>query len=255
MPPPYKFRGNKKDPADRPDHEFTFRYPRPGTAERPLLRNKRESTPELLFGGETGQEKPGLKFASLEDLSDSEEAEMELSGDDEEEEEGDAPPRKKRALGVEKPVEASAPRWSNPDPYTVLPPPSDVSGKKIDVVKLIRKARIAANAARSATAEGDAVVTNEDFISLGLDLGGESSSAPQNAPKGPKGELRDSDPALGNRKRTHDDEIKGYFRKPQKPIGSFYYDGSIIDQWAPASSDTAAPWIDSMEPSLHLSSR
>ncbi|OJJ42962.1 hypothetical protein ASPZODRAFT_75323 [Penicilliopsis zonata CBS 506.65] len=255
MPPAFEFRGNNNSRTDRraprPKQEFTFRYPRPGTAERPLLRKQRETTPELLLGANGSSEKPALKFAAIGDLSDSDEAEMDVSSEDEDE---DSRPRKKRIVEAEKPAPAPAPRWSNPDPYTALPPPDESQSKKVDVVKMIRKARLAASASRPE--DSDAVVTNEDFISFGMeDEEEDGNRAPENAPRGPRSQLQESDPALGNRKRTHDDEIKGFSKKLGKPISRFYADGSILDEWRTLTRETASPWLDSMPSSLHLGAR
>ncbi|KAJ9198258.1 hypothetical protein DTO021D3_3796 [Paecilomyces variotii] len=249
MPAPFEFRGNGNghDRRSRPRHEFTFRYPRPGTAERPLLRNKKEKTPEPILGAQEGVQKPAPKFASIDNITDSEEEEMEESSD-----EGESHPRKKRALGTEVPEPAPVPKWSNPDPYTVLPPVDETRAKRKDVVKLIRKAKIAAPAAQKET---DAVTTNEDFISFGLD-DEEENNAPENAPTGPKNaRLPERDPALGNRKRTHDDEIKGYSKKTGKPVGRFYDDGDILDEWRPHPSESGTPWLGLREPALHMGTR
>ncbi|KAL4881407.1 hypothetical protein BJY04DRAFT_207517 [Aspergillus karnatakaensis] len=258
MPPPaFEFRGNRSSQS-RPKHEFTFRYQRPATSERPLLRTTREATPELLVAPETGDVKPAMKFARLENLSDSEEAEMDVSSD----EEAESRPNKKRALESNTAAAADtdtvietqpAPKWSNPDPYTALPPPDESQNKKIDVVKLIRKARLQASAQPAKT---DAVVSNEDFISLaGLVDEAETSSPPENAPTGPRRHLQGGDPALGNRKRTYDDEIKGPSRPFGKPLGKFHQDGSIIGVWKVRPSETGTPWSSSMQPTLHLGTR
>ena len=211
-------------------------------------------TPEQFIAPEAGTEKPAMKYARIENLSDSEEAEMEVSSDDEE-----SHPRKKRALEnntstADAPVESKpVPKWSNPDPYTALPPPDESQTKKIDVVKLIRKARLAVSAQPAKT---DAVVSNEDFISLaGLVDDDETDKAPENAPKGPRRHLEGGDPALGNRKRTHDDEIKGPAKMGGKPVSRYYNDGSIIDEWKLRPSETGTPWLSLMPPTLHLGTR
>ncbi|KAJ5092105.1 hypothetical protein NUU61_006975 [Penicillium alfredii] len=254
--PPFQFRGNR-DRQSRPRQEFTFRYPRPPTAERPLLRGRREATPEQLVG-ETAGDKSAPKFASLDAMSDSEEAEMEVSSDDSDDE---SRPRKKRALAVDGPSEPAAappaPKWSNPDPYTSLPPPDESQSKRVDVVKLIRKARVSDGAAKAKQA--DAVKDNEDFISFGMDDEDESdhgsvSNAPESAPRGPRG-LEPRDPAITSRKRTREDEIKGYSRKAGKPMGRFRPDGSILDQWLPLSRETATPWMKYTTYSTNLQAR
>ncbi|KAL3463158.1 hypothetical protein BJX64DRAFT_287649 [Aspergillus heterothallicus] len=248
MPPPaFQFRGGNRS-SHQPRNEFTFRYPRPGTSERPLLRSHREVTPELLTGLDTGAAKPAMKFARLENLSDSEEAEMEVSSDDDQE----AHPRKKRAPDSNSnPSAASAaavaptPKWSNPDPYTALPPPDESQNRKVDVVKLIRKARLAASATQAA--QTDAVVSNEDFISLaGLFDEKELGRAPENAPTGPR---------LSNRKRTRDDEIKGSAKSIGK-LGSIHpQDGSILDEWKlRQSEESGSPWLVT-QPTLSVGAR
>ncbi|KAF1953657.1 hypothetical protein CC80DRAFT_507138 [Byssothecium circinans] len=55
----------------------------------------------------------------------------------------------------------SVPKWSNPDPYTALPPPQ--IGKRVDVVGLIRKAK---NDITEKTNGTNAVAANHDFISF-----------------------------------------------------------------------------------------
>ncbi|KAI9375440.1 hypothetical protein BJX61DRAFT_494261 [Aspergillus egyptiacus] len=257
MPPPaFEFRGANQRSSHQPRHEFTFRYQRPTTSERPLLRTRREATPEMLVGPEAENGKPAMKFARIENLSDSEEAEMDVSSDEDEE----SHPRKKRALESDTttgtlPTRPPPPKWSNPDPYTALPPPDESQTKKVDVVKLIRKARLAASAQPAKT---DAVVSNEDFISLaGLvdEDEEEASKAPENAPRGPRRHLEGTDPALGNRKRTHDDEIKGPAKLQGKPISRYSKDGSIIDEWKLRPSETGTPWLNLTQPSLHLGTR
>lgn len=251
MPPMYQFRGNDRNDRGRPrpPREFSFRHSAPRTAARPLLRSHREATPELL-GGTNNEEDKSRKFLSVDDITDSDEAEMDVSSADEDD---SAHPRKKRAVEVdEKPV-ASAPKWSNPDPYTALPPPDESQNKKRDVVKLIRKARIQTSAAQQPE-ENNAVVSNEDFISLGADYP-EESEAPHDAPRGPRQDYDASgDMALGNRKRTINDEIKG----PKK--GGFSRmsgrRGSILDDWLPSRDGDATPWVDSsVSSSLHLGTR
>ncbi|GMF80647.1 unnamed protein product [Aspergillus oryzae] len=257
MPPPFQFRGNdRRSQNHHPKPEFTFRYSRPPTSERPLLRSRRETTPDLLVAPENGDDKPALKFAPIESLSDSEEADMDVSSDENDDDE--SRPRKKRALESNKcntpasaPTPPPAPKWSNPDPYTVLPPPDETQSKRVDVVKLIRKARIAASAQPAKT---DAVADNEDFISLGGLVDEEESKyqPPQDAPMGPRSQMQGRDSAVGSRKRTHDDELKGVSKKTGKPLNKYYSDGSIIDEWRVRPSETGAPWFNHMTPTLHL---
>lgn len=92
-------------------------------------------------------------------------------------------PVRKKAKLQEKP----APKWSNPDPYTVLPPPEESTGVRRDVVKFIRKAKASETGTRTS------IATNDDFISFDLDDTDGSSdnimsnSRPTNGiPTGPK---------------------------------------------------------------------
>lgn len=250
---------NQQDSRSR----FTFRAHQPFTPDsRPLLRSRRDRTPELLDGIDNGA--TGRKFLDLDDVSDSDEAEMDMS----DEEEGPEPPKKKRV--TEKEVDTAVPekpKWSNPDPYTALPPPDETVGqtKKVDFVKLIRKAKLAATEAKAPVT--NSVAANDDFISFDTpdDAKSKSLSPPPDAPTGPRHDrfdeygqarevdrYRDSDPALGNRKRTRDDEIKGPARVPTKvpgrmPPGMYNNDGTVIKQWMPRPSDSGTPWFDGQQ--------
>ena len=176
---------------------------------------------------------------------------MDMSDDDSDDER----PRKKRALGLDglqetapsAPPTPPVPKWSNPDPYTALPPPSEQTNKRVDVVKLIRKARLD-NAAKAD--KTDAVKENSDFISLGM-APEPQSNAPENAPKGPRGQ-EGMDSAIASRKRTHDDEIKGYSKKTGKPASRYNMDGTVIDEWRPLSQETGTPWFETTPASLHM---
>ncbi|EFW16944.1 hypothetical protein D8B26_003753 [Coccidioides posadasii str. Silveira] len=243
MPTAYEFRGNRDNARSRPQHEFTFRSHPPRTSARPLLTAQRETTPEFL-GANDINEKQQPKFMNLEDLTDSDEEVMDVSSAEDSE-----PPRKKQAM--ENTVPSTTPRWSNPDPYTVLPPPDESQGKKKDFVKLIRKARIAAQVKPE---ENNAIESNEDFISLGAD-DLTVDQPPENAPRGPRGD-RNGDPALGNRKRTRNDEIVGPAPRSQryeKPDTRFNLDGSIIQAYRTIAGQDSTPWFDrSRQATFHL---
>ena len=282
-PAPFQFKGNNGPSADRyrpppsgpssdryrpppkgrqsrPRPEFTFRYSRPPpTSERPLLQTKRETTPEQLTSADN---KTGFKFAPLDALSDSEEAEMEFSEDSDDD---DARPRKKRATGLDghdspkrtPPAPPPAPKWSNPDPYTALPPPDESQHKRVDVVKLIRKARIDSNGPKDK--QQDAVAENQDFISLGALDGPQEEDArptgipPENAPRGPRNmENRES----AAPKRSRDDEPKGFSTKLGKPQRKFNSDASILHSWRTLADQESSPWMSSIpKSSVHLSTQ
>ncbi|KAL9092598.1 MAG: hypothetical protein Q9165_004402 [Trypethelium subeluteriae] len=138
------------------------RRPFTRTHDRPLLTAKREVTPERLAGMSDGL----ARFKTLENISQSEES----MAEDSDENDGASdiePQRKKVARGNDEPSRDSGnsvPKWSNPDPYTALPPPDESKGKKTDVVKMIRKARIVQEKTDSVKPS-----VAEDFISFNFD--------------------------------------------------------------------------------------
>ena len=153
-------------------------------SERPLLRHQdtgKDLNEQLL--GMTTSQAGASRYMPAEDVSDSDEEQMDESDSDMAEsdannadlangrESGDGlePSAKRRALNHRSRNAqdgASEPRWSNPDPYTVLPPIDDSQRKRKDVVKLIRKAR---KEAEATAAERNQVAANDDFISFGMD--------------------------------------------------------------------------------------
>ena len=241
------FRGGRGGGRGRSQHQFTFRAPPPKTAARPLLTSMREKTPEFMGGASGGDQELPTKFLALDDVTDSDEAEMDVSSAEEGE-----PPRKRLATDVAVSVMAANCQWSNPDPYTVLPPIDEPVGKRKDFVKMIRKAKNAA--AQQKAEESNPVVANDDFISFGdldFDVPEPPANAPANAPRGPRNTRNPhSDPALGNRKRTHDDEI---IAPATQSDLIFPHDNAIIDMLYPVPGQDSTPWIDrSATRTLHL---
>ncbi|OKL64171.1 hypothetical protein UA08_00721 [Talaromyces atroroseus] len=269
----YEFRGNDGRDRDRvrddgpirdkqrrrdgdrnrpPQHQFTFRFTPKPTSERPLLSRQRETTPELLGSHQDGHDKLQLKFAHPDELTDSDEADMEESSSEDDDSDSN-PPRKKRAVQPAPTAAVVPPKWSNPDPYTALPPPDETQTKRPDFVKLIRKARIAA--ASGPLTGGDAVTTNEDFISFGTeddDLVDENLP-PVNAPSGPKNNKQRVEDVGAGKKRTRDDQVKVFTGKFGK-VG-FTPQGDIISVWKARPSDNQTPWLELMEPTMHLGTR
>lgn len=160
-------------------------YRHVATAARPLLSLKQADMAELSLGA-ADDPNAVKRFLHVDDMTDSDEEQMDESDSDQDVsnepvshsiEMGMEPPAKRRALGVASVASTAvseAPKWSNPDPYTSLPPVDELRKRK-DVVKIIRKARIATERAVIAANEaGD----NDDFISFGF---GEISMAKKNA--------------------------------------------------------------------------
>lgn len=171
-------RGPPRGPARGGPRRFG---PKPAH-ERDLMRREREPTPEQLEGMNEGQ---SSRFKVLDDLSDSdmdsdeESDHMDLESqsddaaaahasaqpivDDSDDSEDEHPRAKRARVKSKSPEPPAKPKWSNPDPYTVLPPPDESQTKKKDVVKLIRKAKVEATKPAATASEG------ADFISLNFD--------------------------------------------------------------------------------------
>ncbi|KZF22882.1 hypothetical protein L228DRAFT_268260 [Xylona heveae TC161] len=177
-------KGRQQRRGDRDSRGYGRWRPRPPipTHERPLLQARRGSTPEQLLGMNEEQGTGG-RYLDVSDVSDSEEEDMEMDSDEDEKEQKPSHDESKEIHAnsnehqeeenanseQNEPENPSAPRWSNPDPYTVLPPPDESQRKKKDMVKLIRKARVNS---QKEEAPANPVSTNADFISL--DFGDEA---------------------------------------------------------------------------------
>ncbi|KAJ6003770.1 hypothetical protein N7522_006462 [Penicillium canescens] len=122
--------------------------------------------------------------------------------------------------------------WSNPDPYTALPPSSQQMDNRFDIIKLIRKARLD-NAAKAD--ETDGLKENFDY------------NAPENtaniAPKRPAGQ-----------KTNQWGAIKRHCIKTGNAASKYDYDGSVISEWRPLSQELGTSWFESTPSSLHLGS-
>jgi len=219
--------------------------------ERPLLQSRDDDAASVQVLGLT--DGPN-KFRDLDDLSD-EETDMDLESRDESGESAASdqePSRKARRQGLTIRADGdSVPKWSNPDPYTVLPPTDDTAGKKKDVVKLIRKAK---NQASEQSALSNAVAANDDFIGFDDDNDVNSDSddddqvPPNNGPPlrgslneavptGPKGlpnrpplPLQPQQPGHQGHKRKHGE-----------------FEGDILQEWLADPYATPAPWVGTYE--------
>ncbi|KAB5566148.1 hypothetical protein GE09DRAFT_1105699 [Coniochaeta sp. 2T2.1] len=138
--PPYQsnYRGREVNRRGRGGRGGRGGFVRFKAAERELLNPVHSNGPEQIFFDADA----GATYRPVEELSDSDEAEMEISegeggGDSQE------PSHKRARFGAQKSaLEDSVPKWSNPDPYTALPPPDAAGKQRKDVVQLIRKARV-----------------------------------------------------------------------------------------------------------------
>lgn len=300
-------------------------------SDRPLLRQRNETGSEQLLGM-TEEQASIRRYMPVEDVSDSDDEPMDESDSDADdaEQNGDQslePPQKRRAVvgsGKRHGTDGdSEPKWSNPDPYTVLPPVDEESRKRKDVVKLIRKSDL--HTATKAS-QHNQVAANDDFISFGFE--DESALVPDEVPPSPSSIDRDDhgagvpgapsgprqqfshleslhgqasgdapgtytkaetanslgppptfsevkprvpeeivvdtqassgieysrgsnvsaslpydDGALGSRKRTHNDEIKGEKVSPRKKAGFGQANGSVLPEWVPGQDTDPLPWL------------
>ncbi|KLU82517.1 DNA polymerase sigma [Magnaporthiopsis poae ATCC 64411] len=144
----------------RPYHNY---QPVRLAADRPILNTTLDSNKELSFK----ESASGVTYRALGDLSDSDEAEMDISGNEQEggSVKASAHGSKKRRLAAEDASGNSVPKWSNPDPYTAAPPPDISQQKKKDVVHLIRKARVQPTAGLKPAVPQESA----DFIPCNLD--------------------------------------------------------------------------------------
>lgn len=172
-----------RDQRRRGDGRPYQRFQRIIPADRPILHaNHGDKATESFV-----DEADGIVYKAFGDLSDSDEAEMEISDASDD---GSVAPAQKRARVTlnQSTSDDNTPKWSNPDPYTALPPPDDSRQKKKDVVHLIRKARVLPAKESKASVPVEA----EDFIRCDLDSESEGENivigqGVPGAPTGPRG--------------------------------------------------------------------
>lgn len=106
-----------------------------------------------------------VRFNALVSSSDESEDDRPVEGPtSSSEEEGEI--RRKR-FKVDAPApKPEAPKWSNPDPYSALPPTENIGAPKKDIVQVIRKAK---NDVASKPDMTQGAATNADFISFTFD--------------------------------------------------------------------------------------
>lgn len=228
-------------------------------ADRLLLHSTHDQAAELMLGDTTGR----VTYRDPAELSDSDEAAMDISdesgGEDNSAKDTGEPAAKRARTMSSAPDRAQeAPKWSNPDPYTALPPPDETTRKKLDMVQLIRKARVEAEAKKPA------IATEADFISCDVsdDEGNQNNpvglsreprshrsagrdTQRQPTPQRPGAQENPIDltasASLGNRKRTFDDQIK-LPHASLKPARRMASTGTIVPEWQPVQNEDPCPW-------------
>lgn len=222
----YQFGG-----SSRPRSDFTFRS---RISQRELLTHVPSSieTPVL------SENHASNKFRDVENLTDSEEEEM--SEDDVSE---DNTRLKKRRIATDDVAKEPIAKWSNPDPYTALPPAPDSEHKRVDVVRLIRKARTEAGSQQATIANQADFISFDDMLSF-------DDQPPSNAPTGPKADPASSVRAtdtqssklLGKRKHEamEDDALLGHVNRTR-----FHKSGKVLAAWQSAEGTSGTPWLKS----------
>lgn len=230
----FRFEGVRNHLPARPPQPYRtsrpprLHKPRQGAtaSDRPLLASRRRS-PEAATIRATSVRN---KFRDVEDLTDTDETEMEISGSEEDSD----PPRKRARLDAEDAPQTSS-RWSNPDPYTSLPPIDGNERKVKDVVKLIRKARNTGDGLDSKPASH---FEDQDFISFDIENEWSDNLAPLDGPSEPKMDRRSNTASvLGKRKRS--EQLDNFRRR-----GTLYtLDGSIRRTWQASIDTQKMPWL------------
>lgn len=142
------------------------------------MADARDTTPERFEGMDEGQ---SSRFKDVVELTDDETSE------------DDAPRKRTKVYATDA---TAAPKWSNPDPYTALPPPETLGAPKKDIVQVIRKAK------NEQAPKTDKVADNSDFISFNFDDDGDTAvESPSSAPT--KSPARTGEPSFSHRDSFH----------------------------------------------------
>jgi non-canonical poly(A) RNA polymerase PAPD5/7 len=261
-------RGDSNNYRGRGGRRGGFRKAAPH--ERALLQVRDGASPERSFGIVEGSN----RFQNVDDMSDDEEADMDVGSGSDSDSDSDsdkAKDRNHKAARTQANDRAdgnSVPKWSNPETYTALPPPEERTGKKIDFVKLIRKAK---NDAAEKTESNNAVAANDDYISF--DMGDEVKSPPPEEESRNtyrprldpiQGSLNDLDynepehePAANNgsqKKRSAETANlpeaprSSKANKRKREVGR-----GVVQEWQASSPDTCtAPWVNTQQSYAHL---
>ena len=264
-------RGDSNGPRGRGGRRGGFRKAAPH--ERALLQVRDGGSPERSFGIAEGSN----RFLNVDDMSDDEEADMDVgSGSDEDSAETkDGKHKAARTQDNDRPDGNSVPKWCNPETYTALPPPEERTGKKIDFVKLIRKAK---NDAAEKAESNNAVAANHDFISFGDDdmFNDEAQSPPPEEDNSRTNSRPRGDPVQGSlndldyNEPEHNESFNNgnrnkrsaeIFDLPEPPHSGkankrkrVEIGRGIVQEWLPTANTHTAPWTKTERSYDHLMS-
>ncbi|KAI1423467.1 hypothetical protein F5Y12DRAFT_757100 [Xylaria sp. FL1777] len=165
------------------------RHQREKAVDRLLLSKRFDDKAELMLGDTAIR----ATYRDLDELSDSDEVDMDISDNGDSDSNAADRPSKRTRTDAPVPSGSTAqdiPKWSNPDPYTALPPPETT--RKKDVVQLIRKARVEAEAKKPSLPTEAADFISCDFSdddgndTTGQVLGATAENLRPKAPTGPR---------------------------------------------------------------------
>ncbi|KIW66589.1 hypothetical protein, variant [Phialophora macrospora] len=247
----HRHRPGYQSTRPRPGRDGYRRPPRPAmrtAANRPLFKLRHDEATDSSVASLNSEAKS--KFRNLDELTDSEEEDMAQS-EEEEEDEGRHVNKRARLDQGDSGIAPAPSKWSNPDPYTSLPPAGDVAAKRTDVVKLIRKARIDTNLDLPKTKQP------ADFISFDADehISSDDSAISSIQPTSPSPQPTYVPPApqtaassmvTGKRKRGPDNGDEGRYLRSHNQA---YADQRVEEKWIATYGINAKPWLRSHSPS------
>lgn len=214
-------------------------YRKAAPHERALLQHRDDGSPERSMGVDGPN-----RFRNPDEMSDDDEADMvESDNDAQAEDELDGEHGSRRAARIQEVNRAdgdSVPKWSNPDPYTVLPPPEETTGKRTDFVKLIRKAKV--QDAEKAAGH-NSVAANDDFISFGDD--DEEGEVAQ-------GSMNDFASVADTDNRQHVPAADYESRRPAQNNNKRKAIAGVVQEWLPVPNGDPTPWLETAAPYAHL---
>jgi non-canonical poly(A) RNA polymerase PAPD5/7 len=211
------------------------------------------------------------RFRDLNELTDSEEEDMNQTADEDVDEDkgsdNNGRGAKRVRLEGHAPDAASVPKWSNPDPYTSLPAGITGQGpaKRTDVVKLIRKARVDSPRTKNAKSSNDFISFDDgpDSATDKPEVEVVSSSAAQTAPLSSSASMvpllpPTPPPTMGSMtslpaRQSQADTARPKGAQPpsrkRKRVfelgdgNDFYSDDLVTTTWYAISGTDSAPWL------------
>ncbi|KAF2665541.1 hypothetical protein BT63DRAFT_405545 [Microthyrium microscopicum] len=216
-------RGNGLRRNNRPNNKGP-KFPAPHSRAIFQAMNNRETTPERLSGMAEG----AVRFIPKDELDQPDSDALDHDA-------------KRRKLGNDA---DERPKWSNPDPYTALPPTFDPQAKRTDVVQLIRQAKVMVE---NAEASANALADNADFVAFDFDDDDGPSTDTrigyENLPAAQPFAINSYPPPQQSAdiSRAPDGPASSRPKKSRPDKRKRQADGDIIPSWL-SSGELATPW-------------